>query len=147
MSKGAEFNVQPCGLGCRDTLRLEAAMPLYGHELNENFLANEVGLDNFIKYEKGDFMGKAALLNNKPKFKRIGLSLIDKGIAREGSDIYDGETKIGHVTSGTHSPTLNHAICMARVDNNFNKNQVLIDVRGRKLLAEVVPLPFYKRSK
>lgn len=136
--------VTPCGLGARDTLRLEAAMPLYGHELSDAIAANETGLDFSIKMNK-DFIGRDALANNPPKYKRIGVSLIDRGIAREGSIVYDGDIEIGYVTSGTHSPLLGKAIAMLRVLKEYNGDTLTIDVRGRKLKAEVTPMPFNKR--
>lgn len=142
--KGEPFGMALCGLGARDTLRLEAAMPLYGHEMNEETKANEIGLNFFIKMDK-EFNGKSAL--GIPKNKRIGLKLIDKGIARDGAEVYSGEEKIGMVTSGTHSPTLGYAIAMARVRADFDGGEVAVDVRGRRLKAEVTPLPFYKKSK
>jgi len=137
--------VTPCGLGARDTLRLEAAMPLYGHELSDKILATETGLDNFIKYEK-EFIGKDALIENPPKCKRIGLTLIDRGIAREGAIVYDGDKEVGYVTSGTMSPLTGKSIAMARVLKETQGNNLIVDVRGRKINAELTPLPFYKRA-
>ncbi len=129
LETGAADGLIPCALGARDTLRFEAAMPLYGHELNEDFLATEVGLNIFIKMDK-DFIGKKALQSNAP----------------EHCDVYDGERKIGFVTTGTHSPTLGQAIAMVRIEKDFNGDTVEIDVRGKRLRAEVVKMPFYKRS-
>lgn len=144
---GIPMGMLPCGLGSRDTLRFEACMPLYGHELNENFLASEVGLNIFIKMDKDEFIGKEALQNTSPVYKRIGLKLIDKGIAREGAKIYNKGEEVGFVTSGTFAPTLKHAYAMARVKRTVEKTDILdIDVRGKMLKAEIVTTPFYKRA-
>ena len=140
----ATGKVTPCGLGARDTLRLEAAMPLYGHELSDEIMANEVGLDYSIKMTK-DFIGRQALIDNPPKYKRIGLTLIDKGIAREGAKLYDSEIEVGYVTSGTFSPLTSRAIAMGRVLKDCNSNTLTVDIRGRKLKEEVVALPFNRK--
>lgn len=146
VEKGKKHDMVLCGLGARDTLRMEAAMPLYGHEMNEDTLATELGLDFFIKFNK-DFVGKQALLDNAPACKRIGVKLVDRGIAREQAMVFDSNNKeIGCVTSGTHSPTLGYPIAMLRVDRDFDGAEVYIDVRGKKLKAEVVPTPFYKKN-
>lgn len=147
MEAGKEYDMKLCGLGARDTLRLEGAMPLYGHEMNDNTLATEIGLDHFIKINKPDFIGKDALTSAAPKYQRLGVELIDRGIAREHSAVYDGDRKVGEVTSGTMSPTLGKAIAMVRVERDFDADELDIDVRGRRLKAKVVPLPFYKREK
>lgn len=143
---GNKYGMELCGLGARDTLRMEAAMPLYGHEMDDSTLANEINLDFAIKMGKESFIGKEALLRMPPRYKRIGLKLIDRGIARENSPVYDKDNNIGFVTSGTHSPTLGYPIAMARVERDFDKQEALVEVRNRKLRAEVVPLPFYKRK-
>ncbi|MEG1790748.1 MAG: glycine cleavage system aminomethyltransferase GcvT [Clostridia bacterium] len=147
LNAGAEFELKLCGLGARDTLRLEGAMPLYGHEMNESTLATELGLDVFIKLNKTSFIGKQALLDNPPKMQRLGVKLIDRGIAREHSPVYFNGKQIGEVTSGTHSPTLGVAIAMVRVSKEFCGSTLQVEVRGKLLTAEVVPLPFYKRQK
>lgn len=139
--------VEACGLGARDTLRLEAAMPLYGHELSETITPLESGLKMFVKLDKLQFIAQTAL-SMPPKRKRIGLVMIDRGIAREGSDVYLGARKIGVVTSGTHSPTLNKAIAMALIEVDAGDvTEVEVDVRGRRIKAARCPLPFYKRNK
>ncbi len=146
MEAGSPLGLIPTGLGARDTLRLEAGMPLYGHELGEDIPANEVSLNYFIKHTK-PFIGGTALQAHTPEYKRIGVMLIDRGIAREGADVFaPGGDKIGTVTSGTHSPTLGAAIAVLRVSKDFTGDTVEIDVRGRRLKAEVVKLPFYKRK-
>ena len=144
---GAEDGLIPCGLGARDTLRFEACMPLYGHELGEDFLATEVGLNVFIKMDKPTFIGKQALQDNPPKFKRKGVEILDKGIAREGCEVFDlNGNKIGKVTTGTMSPYFKKAIAMVRIDRAYSEEEMLIDVRGKKLKAKVVKMPFYKRG-
>lgn len=144
---GKEFDMALCGLGARDTLRLEGAMPLYGHEMGEDILATEIGLNMFIKTDKPDFIGKTALIEKSPAKQRLGIELVDRGIAREHSDVYAGDKLVGYVTSGTMSPTLNKAIAMIRIDRDADLSDLSVDVRGRRLKAKVVPLPFYKRQK
>lgn len=143
---GKEFGMKLCGLGARDTLRLEGAMPLYGHEMNDTTLATEIGLDHFIKMDKVSFIGKKALLNNQPKKQRLGVELTDRGIAREHCAVYAAGKPVGEVTSGTMSPTLGKAIAMVRVDRDLTTSELEIDVRGKMLKSTVVPLPFYKRK-
>lgn len=152
VTAGAGQGIKPCGLGCRDTLRLEAAMPLYGHELSEQIDPLTAGLDFAVKLEKPDFIGKAALQKRHLQTDRpvrVGLKLESRRIAREHSEIYAGESRIGEVTSGTFSPTLEQSIAMGYV--NADKSQagcaVEIDIRGKREPAVVVPLPFYRRSK
>jgi aminomethyltransferase len=148
MKTGAPLGLIPCGLGCRDTLRLEAAMPLYGHELSPTLTPAEAGLGTFIKFQKPDFIGKAALeAAGKPR-TRIGLKIVDRAIAREGFKVFADGIEIGFVTSGTQSPTLGFPIAMAMVPTAMaaSLTQVAIDVRGRKIKAQVIPLPFYKKG-
>ena len=140
----------PCGLGARDTLRLEAAMPLYGHEMDDKISPLEAGLSFGVKMQKENFIGKKALEERgSPKIKRVGLKITGRGIAREHQDIYIGDTLIGQTTSGTHAPYLKYPIAMAYINTNTVETgtQVEIDVRGRRVAAEVVELPFYKRIK
>jgi len=149
LSAGKEFGLIPCGLGARDTLRMEAAMPLYGHEMNDEISPLEGGVGIFVKLDKADFIGKAAVEKiGKTRFKRIGLKIVGKGIAREGLKVYKDGKEIGVVTSGTHSPTLGYPVAMARVnaDSASKGDKVEVDVRGRMVEAEVIPLPFYKRA-
>ncbi len=144
LDEGVEFDTQPIGLGARDTLRFEASMPLYGHELTADTKLNELGLNFAIKAE--DFIGAKAL-QDEPKFKRIGLKIVDKGIAREHALVYDVDgTKIGEVSSGMPCPTLGGNYAMARVCKSFAGDKVLIDVRGRMLMAEITKMPFYVRD-
>jgi aminomethyltransferase len=149
LAAGAESGVLPCGLGARDTLRLEAAMPLYGHELDESTDPLTAGLAFAVKLKAGDFIGKDALLAIKtspPSRRRIGLVLEGRRIAREGSPVYDGEDQVGRVTSGTFSPTLEKSIAMAYVaaDLAAPEARVEVDLRGKRVPAVVTALPFYK---
>ncbi|MBL8850743.1 MAG: glycine cleavage system aminomethyltransferase GcvT [Planctomycetaceae bacterium] len=144
--------VTACGLGCRDTLRLEAAMPLYGHELDESIDPLTAGLDFAVKLQKGDFHGRAALQQraaSAPAKRRVGLQLAGRRIAREGALIHNGNSQIGRVTSGTFSPTLERPIAMAYVDAGSSAvgTPLSVDIRGQLEQAEVVPLPFYRRPK
>lgn len=141
---GGEFGLLPCGLGARDTLRLEAGMPLYGHELADDIPVNETGLDFAIKTGKGDFVGRESILAHEPEFERIGARVKERGIVREHSDIFVGDEKVGVCTSGTHSPTLGTGICMLRVKKGCD-GELFADVRGRRIALERVKLPFYKR--
>lgn len=145
LATGKDLGVEPCGLGCRDTLRLEAAMPLFGHELNDETTPLEAGLSMFVKLNKEKFIAQEAL-SEKPIKRRIGLQLIDRGIAREQCPVYHNGIEVGLVSSGTKSPTLNQSIAMAFVPAElFKETQFEIDVRGKLLKAEKVKLPFYKR--
>jgi aminomethyltransferase len=143
---------KPCGLGARDTLRLEAAMPLYGHELSEEIDPLQAGLAWAVKLNKGDFIGRDALLRRKddPSLRRrVGLELDGKRIAREGAAVLKGGAEAGRVTSGTYSPTLDRAIAMAYVAPALAAAGTAceVDIRGKAAPARVVPLPFYKRNK
>lgn len=150
---GASQNVlQPCGLGARDTLRLEAAMPLYGHELSETIDPLTAGLDFAVKLDKPDFIGKTALIDlarQTDRRVRIGLELSGRRIAREGSEIRVNGAHCGVVTSGTYSPTLDRSISMGYVSSAFASpgTKVEVDIRGRCDEAVVVPLPFYRRDR
>lgn len=150
LEAGKEEGIIPCGLGARDTLRLEAAMPLYGHEMDDEVTPLETGLNFAVKMAKEDFIGKAALeTKGEPRIKRIGLKVTGRGIIREHADVYVGEKCIGHTTSGTHCPYLGYPVAMALVDADWGKlgSKVSVEVRGRMIEAEVVALPFYKRTK
>lgn len=150
LKTGSESGLIPCGLGARDTLRLEAAMPLYGHEMDDTVTPLEAGLSFAVKMEKDDFIGKAALEARGPLTrKRVGLKVTSRGIVREQEEVYMGDRLVGHTTSGTHCPYLGCAVAMALVDIDAANagSQVEVLVRGRKLTAEIVNLPFYKRNK
>lgn len=142
--------VQPCGLGARDTLRLEAGLPLYGHEYNEETSPLEAGYAWAVKFDKGDFIGRNALLKEKDsglKKKLVGLSLEGRAIPREGAEVLGvgrGE-KIGVVTSGTFSPTFKKPIALAYLTTDDKEASIM--VRGEKHLARVVDKAFYKRVK
>lgn len=150
LEAGQGDGLLPCGLGCRDTLRLEAAMPLYGHELSENVDPLTAGLSFAVKLDKPDFIGRAALAKikdvpNRPV--RVGVKLASRRIAREHAEVYAGENRIGEVTSGTFSPTLEQSIAMAYVSPEFAAigSAIDVDIRGKREAATVTALPFYKR--
>lgn len=149
MEAGKDFGLIPCGLGARDTLRLEAAMPLYGHEMDDEITPLETGLGFFVKLDKEDFIGKSAIINKgEPQIKRIGFEITGRGIARNEDEVFVGDKKVGKVTSGTMCPYLKKAVGMAIVDNSVNVgDELFVCVRGKMLEAKAVELPFYKRSK
>jgi aminomethyltransferase len=143
---------KPCGLGARDTLRLEAAMPLYGHELNEDIDPLQAGLGWAVKLDKGEFIGKPALLKHKEdkaRRQRIGLELTGKRIAREGARLLHENKEIGIVSSGTFAPTLGKSIAMAYVDPAYVAPGTAfdVDIRGKTEPARCIQLPFYRRPK
>lgn len=152
MSMGEEEGLIPCGLGARDTLRFEAAMPLYGHELSATISPLAAGLSYFVHLDKPDFIGKDALVRQKNegiKKVRVGLEMMDRGIAREGYAVfYEGEN-VGHITSGMYAPFLKQNLAMAMVDATLSiiGQELHVMVREKLLLAKVVALPFYKREK
>lgn len=142
---GQEEGLEPCGLGARDTLRLEAAMPLYGHELSEDIGPLESGLKLFTKLDKRVCIAQEAL-SIAPKRRRIGLELIDRGIARENYPVYCKDHCVGHVTSGTYSPSLQKSIAMALIDVEYkDETDFEIDVRSKRVKANKVKLPFVKK--
>jgi aminomethyltransferase len=153
LEAGKEFGVLPCGLGARNTLRLEAKMALYGHEINDTINVWEAGLDRFCKMDKGDFLGRAALARAKAAGLTrtlVGLEMVERGIARDGYRVFsEAGAEIGVVTSGSPSPTLGKNIALAYVPpaESAIGRVVLIEVRSQKLRAQVVPTPFYKRAK
>ncbi len=148
----ARRGATPCGLGARDTLRLEAAMPLYGHELTEEIDPLQAGLGWAVKMNKGAFIGRDALLRrkeDKTRPVRVGLELEGKRIAREGSAVLADGRPVGRVTSGTFAPTLQKALAMAYVEPASSAVGTVLaaDVRGKAEAARVVGLPFYRRPK
>lgn len=152
LETGAEHEILPCGLAARNTLRLESAMSLYGHELGDDISPLEANLGWICKLNKGDFIGRDKLAKLKEaglKRKLIGFEMIDKGIARDEFDVYIEDKKVGVVTSGSPAPFLKKNIGLAFVPVEFAKigQEITIDVRGKKLAAHIVPTPFYKRSK
>ena len=146
---GAEDGLLPCGLGARDTLRLEASMPLYGHEMNDDISPKEAGLP--CKLDGKDFIGRDAIIaRGAPRIKRAGFRVTGRGIVREHCDVYDkAGTKVGVVSSGTHCPFLGQCYGMCYLPPELIENGKLfdVDVRGRKVEIELVPLPFYKLEK
>lgn len=148
LEAGQEFGILPCGLGARDTLRLEAAMPLYGHELRDDITPLEASLEFFVKLDKGDFIGRDAIMKKLPlSRKRVGLAVVGRGIIREQCEVFDGERHVGTVSSGTLCPYVNKAVGMALLDIDVTEpgTCLSVDVRGRRIPVEVVSLPFYKR--
>ncbi len=150
INDGASIGVQPAGLGARDTLRLEAGMPLYGHELSEETTPLEAGLAFAVNLEDRNFPGADALRAVKqagPKRVRVGLELSGKRAAREHYGIFAGDQPIGEITSGTFSPTLQKPIAMGYVPPQQSQpgTELSIDIRGSREAARVVKLPFYKR--
>jgi aminomethyltransferase len=150
LESGRRYGIIPCGLGARDTLRLEAGMPLYGHELTEYVDPFEAGLGWAVKLDKGDFVGRDHLqqLEQQRKRARVGLALEEKRIARQGASVLLDEREVGLVTSGTFSPTLEQSIAMALVSAEASAigTQLTVDVRGHRQSGRVVALPFYRRA-
>jgi aminomethyltransferase len=149
---GEPFGLKPCGLGSRDTLRLEAGMPLYGNELGRDVNPYEANLGRVVKLDKGEFMGRGALAAVQqagPARKLVGLVMRDNAIARHGYPVLVEGQEAGMVTSGTASPTLGEPIAMAYVPASAAAvgSQVEVVVRERPHPAEQVKLPFYKRPK
>jgi aminomethyltransferase len=154
LDAGAEFGIRPCGLGARNTLRLEAGMSLYGHEISEEINVLEAGLDRWLKLDKGDFIGREALLAVQaaggPKLKIVGLEMVERGIARDGYSVHDLDgNRIGTVTSGSPAPFLKTNIAMALVPAAVAASgaDLIVECRANKVRAKQVPLPFYKRPK
>jgi len=153
MEGGREFAVIPCGLGCRNTLRLESKMALYGHEISDKINVWEAGLERYCKMEKGDFVGRATLEQARAAGLRrtlVGIEMIDRGIARdEYCCCNETGDAIGVVTSGSPSPTLGKNIALAYVPPEYSAvgTVLCVEIRGQKCKAQVVPTPFYKRPK
>jgi aminomethyltransferase len=152
MRAGAEFGIKPCGLGARNTLRLEAGMALYGHEIDATISPLEAGLDWIVKLEKGDFTGREALVKQKEqgiKRKLAGFEMRGRGIAREGYTVLSGGAPAGWVTSGSPSPTLgkNIGMCYVPVELAAPGNGIQVMVRNQAVDAVTVETPFYKRAK
>jgi len=150
---GKEFGILACGLGARNTLRLEAKMALYGHEISDEINVWEPGLDRYCHLEKGDFIGRGALLkSNAAGLKRtlVGLEMVDRGIARDGYRCVDENGKeVGVVTSGSPSPTLGKNIALAYVPPALAVlgTPIFVEIRSQRCKAQVVSTPFYKRPK
>ena len=150
LEAGAARDIRPCGLGCRDTLRLEAGMPLYGNELDRSVNPYEANLGRVVKLDKGEFGGRAALAaiqQTGPRRRLVGLQLVGDGIARSGYPVLIDGQQVGSVTSGTMSPTLGHAVALAYLPSAEAAvgGQVEVAIRDRQVGAEQVKLPFYRR--
>ena len=155
LEAGAEFGIVPCGLGARNTLRLESAMALYGHEISDTINVFEAGLGRYCKMDKGsEFVGMAALAEVQaaggPKRKLVGLEMVERGIGRDGYKVCSlaGE-QIGEITSGSPAPFLkkNIALAYVPVESSAVDTEVAVEIRGGLVKAKVVPLPFYKKPK
>ena len=153
LNAGKEFGLVPCGLGARNTLRLEGKLPLYGHEISDTINVWEAGLDRFCKTEKPEFVGRAALEKAKAAGVTrtlVGLEMVERGIARDGYKVLDGAGhEIGYVTSGSPAPFLKKNIGLAYVPPEFAAvgTSVKVEIRAQGVGAVVVPTPFYKRPK
>jgi aminomethyltransferase len=152
LEAGKEFNIQPCGLGSRDVLRLEAGMCLYGNDIDETTTPLEARISWVVKLDKGDFIGREALVKQKAegvKRVRVGMKVLGKGIPRAGHEILKNGKLIGKVTSGTLSPLLGYGIATGYVPKELSNegNRVEIRVREKNLEAEIVKVPFYDTSK
>ncbi|NWF83637.1 MAG: glycine cleavage system aminomethyltransferase GcvT [Bryobacteraceae bacterium] len=152
LEAGADFGIKPCGLGARNTLRLEAAMALYGHEIDATISPLEAGLEWIVKFDKGDFTGRAALEKQKAagvKRRLIGFEMQGRGIGRDGYEVRVGGAAAGWVTSGGPAPALNKNIGMCYLPAGVAVPGTAIEVvvRNQPVPAVTVPLPFYKRAK
>lgn len=138
----------PCGLAARDSLRLEASMPLYGHELTADITPVEAGMGRAFAKKEADFVGKEALTGREPSVAIAGLTSQDRRAAREGAEVYIGDEKIGVVTSGQPSPTLGYPVALAHLDPQRAEigTDVEIDIRGRRYPFTIVETPFYSRK-
>ena len=150
LHKGRSYGVQLCGLGARDTLRIEMGYPLYGHEIDENINPVEAGLSRYVKIDKGDFIGKEAIVNAVErglKKKLVGLEMVERGIPRQGYDILKDGIPLGNVTSGTLSPSLEKPIAMGYLRTDMESgNEVEIDIRKNRRKAKIVSIPFIKKK-
>jgi aminomethyltransferase len=153
LEAGKEFGVVPCGLGARNTLRLEGKLPLYGHEISDTINVWEAGLDRFCKMEKPEFVGRAALEEAKSagvERTLVGLEMVERGIARDGYKVLDDSGReIGYVTSGSYAPFLKKNIALAYVPPEFGSvgSTVKVEIRGQGVRVQVVATPFYRRPK
>ena len=152
LQAGKEFGIEPCGLGARDTLRLEAGMCLYGSDIDENTTPLEALISFVVKLEKEIFIGKAALVQQKAegvKRKRVGIRMLEPGIPRQGFEVFKDRAKIGSVTSGTFSPLLEYGIAVAYVTSDHANagERVKVKVRERMVEGEIVKFPFYDSTR
>ncbi|HHT66240.1 MAG: glycine cleavage system aminomethyltransferase GcvT [Caldicoprobacterales bacterium] len=151
LETGRDYGLKPAGLGCRDTLRFEACLPLYGHELDENITPFEAGLDWVVKLNKPDFIGREALFiqkeNGVPR-KLIGFELQERGIPRSGYEVHKNGNQIGYVTTGYYSPTLKKNIGLALIDTVYSNQgeDIQVIIRGKAVKAIIVDTPFYSKK-
>lgn len=151
LEMGRDLGLVPAGLGARDTLRFEARMPLYGHELNDKTTPLEAGLGMFVSWNKGDFLGREALLKQKEeglKRKLVGFTMIDRGVPRSGYSLGKNGIIIGEVASGSFAPTLksNLGLGYVNIDEAHVGNEITVQIRDKELKAQIVKTPFYKRE-
>jgi aminomethyltransferase len=153
LEAGKEFGIVPCGLGARNTLRLESKMALYGHEISETINVWEADLGRYCKMDKPEFIGREALAKAKDQGLRrvlVGLEMIERGIGRDGYKVFNESGKeIGYITSGSPAPFLKKNIALAYVPPEYSQvgTVLLVEVRSQRIKAQVVPTPFYKRQK
>ena len=152
MENGKEEGLMPAGLGARDTLRFEAGLPLYGNELSEDITPIEAGLGKFVDFEKGDFIGREALLSQKagvPGRKLTRFEMLERGIPRSGCDVFAGDINVGFVTSCSFAPTLGKNIGMALIDYRLADvgDEIYIGIRDKRVKALITKKPFYRRKK
>lgn len=152
LGAGEKFDIEPCGLGARDTLRLEAGMCLYGNDIDEKTTPLEARINFVVKLHKADFLGREALVKQKAegvKRKRVGLKMLEPGIPRAGSEVLLGGRRIGNVTSGTFSPLLKIGVAMAYVEPDHAKSEETVDVkiRNKSVKAKIVRFPLYDTEK
>ena len=151
MSAGKEDGLIPVGLGARDTLRFEAALPLYGHEISRDISPLEAGLGMFVKLDKGAFIGRDALAGQKQnglKRKLIGFEMIDRGISRNGYEVQAKGRNIGFVTTGSFSPSLKKNIGLALIDASYTMEggELEVVIRNKALKAKIIKKPFYAKK-
>ena len=151
LEAGAEFGIKPCGLGARNTLRLEAKMALYGHEIHASLTPLEADLAWIVKFDKGDFVGRDALLkqkNNGLTRKLVGFEMTGRGIGRDGYEVSIDSAAAGWVTSGSPGPTVgkNIGLCYLPIDKTSPGQTIQVSVRNQPVDAIVVPTPFYKKA-
>lgn len=151
LEAGHDLGLQPAGLGCRDTLRFEAAMPLYGHELSADISPLEAGLAKFISFDKTDFLGRESLLRQKQEGvprKLLGFEMIGRGIARAGYPVYHDGAEVGVVTSGSFAPALakNLGLALVKPFASSPGTKIEIEIREKKVEASVIEKPFYRRK-
>jgi aminomethyltransferase len=151
LEEGKAYGIQPVGLGARDTLRLEARLMLYGNDIDENTTVLEAGMRWLVKFKKGDFLGREALLKQKEegiRRKIVGFELVEKGIARPHYPVYIDNEKVSEVRSGSFSPFFQKSIGLTYlpVEHTEIGTEFAIDIRGKRVKAKVVPTPFYKRE-